>query len=118
MRWRKQGIEVRPVEFVIHNLSPALALIVLLDRFPPPNFLKMDVEGAELIALQGASRLLAEARPLIYCEVGEDLSSQVYELLRKSDYQVFDGDQRTLTEVETAPWSTLAIPAEKSKNWK
>jgi FkbM family methyltransferase len=37
----------------------------------PPDFLKLDVEGAELRALQGAAKLLAEARPLLLVEMEE-----------------------------------------------
>lgn len=35
----------------------------------PPDFIKMDVEGAESEALKGSVRLLREKRPLILCEV-------------------------------------------------
>lgn len=31
---------------------------------PPPAFLKMDIEGAEVMALEGASEVLAKARPI------------------------------------------------------
>ena len=41
----------------------------LLDHWPAPDFVKMDVEGAELLALQGAGRLLEEVRPTFYIEV-------------------------------------------------
>ncbi len=33
------------------------------------QFVKMDIEGAELFALRGASELLRSQRPLIYCEL-------------------------------------------------
>ncbi len=40
---------------------------VTLDHFsgemPPPDFVKMDIEGAELLALRGAIRLLSQDRP-------------------------------------------------------
>jgi FkbM family methyltransferase len=36
---------------------------------PPPDVVKMDIEGAEHLALQGAARLLSEHRPLFLIEV-------------------------------------------------
>jgi FkbM family methyltransferase len=36
---------------------------------PPPNFLKIDVEAAELEALQGAAELFKTHRPSLLCEV-------------------------------------------------
>jgi FkbM family methyltransferase len=36
---------------------------------PPPDVVKIDVEGAELEVVAGMRRLLAEARPLVICEM-------------------------------------------------
>ena len=50
---------------------------VALDQFReeqglrPPDFIKMDVEGAELAALQGADRILAQFHPLLLLEMEE-----------------------------------------------
>lgn len=37
--------------------------------FPPPNFLKCDVEGAEVEVFRGAGRILSESRPIVLCEM-------------------------------------------------
>ncbi|MGP8051459.1 MAG: FkbM family methyltransferase [Desulfobaccales bacterium] len=50
---------------------------VTLDHFlgqeglQPPDFIKLDVEGAELAALQGAAAILADFRPLLLVEMEE-----------------------------------------------
>ena len=62
----------------------------LLDSYPMPDFLKIDVEGAEYQVLQGASRMLSDARPKIYVEVGSDLSDSVTAKLREHDYVLLD----------------------------
>ena len=41
------------------------------EKLRPPDFLKLDVEGAELRALQGAAQILAEHRPLLLVEMEE-----------------------------------------------
>ncbi len=41
------------------------------ENLPPPNFLKLDVEGAELAALQGAAAILGDSRPLLLVEMEE-----------------------------------------------
>ena len=46
---------------------------ITLDEFaktaPPPDFIKCDVEGAEVEVFRGAQKLLAEKRPVIVCEI-------------------------------------------------
>ena len=41
------------------------------EKLRPPDFLKLDVEGAELRALQGAAQILAKHRPLLLVEMEE-----------------------------------------------
>lgn len=38
-------------------------------KIQPPNFIKMDIEGAELLAFDGAKETLAKHKPAILCEV-------------------------------------------------
>lgn len=47
----------------------------------PPAVLKVDVEGAEVEVLTGARRVLAEAKPVVVCEVHGDLRAAVAALL-------------------------------------
>ena len=44
---------------------------------PPPDFLKCDVEGAEVEVFRGAQRLLTEKRPGIICEMHSENNQRV-----------------------------------------
>jgi len=94
------------------HLVPTATLDWLLERFPAPAVLKIDVEGSEVEVLKGAQRLLSEAQPVLLCEVGEQNSDAVAEYLRPHGYLLFDAD---LAKAERRPlaracWSTLALP--------
>lgn len=53
-------------------------LDALLPRFGGRvRFIKMDIEGAELLALRGAEEILRTQRPLLYCEL-DDAYCQCY----------------------------------------
>lgn len=91
----------------------AVTLDWLSDRLPPPNLVKIDVEGAELEVLQGAARLLTHTRPTIVCEVSNSAAA-VHELLTRSGYALLDATVSPTERVplSIAPFSTLAVPTE------
>lgn len=62
---------------------PAVSLdeLVFLKGLPAPNLMKIDIEGAEWNALQGARRLLSEKKPKVLCEV-----HNVSEMVKIQDY--------------------------------
>ena len=95
------------------RVLPAATLDGLLKDFPPPEVLKIDVEGAELMVLDGAASLLAETRPRIYCEVSEDTRRKVTQLLERHGYYAFDGvsfGSGVLREVGENTVNLVAIP--------
>jgi|SRR5690242_4393802 len=47
----------------------AVSLDEFTQTFTPPDFLKCDVEGAELEVFRGAQRLLKDKRPILLCEM-------------------------------------------------
>ena len=49
----------------------------LMDFFPAPSLIKIDIEGAEYQALVGAQQRLAKHRPVILAEVAESNRSRV-----------------------------------------
>jgi FkbM family methyltransferase len=86
----------------------------LLDWFPAPRLVKIDVEGAEALCLRGAERLLREIRPVLVCEVAEENAAEVGDRLRASGYTLLDAaaapDRRR--PLAAPVWNTLAVPAE------
>jgi len=62
---------------------------VYADGNPPPQVVKMDIEGGEVLALPGMSRLLVEARPLILLELhGPEAARLVWDTLLAAGYRL------------------------------
>jgi hypothetical protein len=70
-----------------------------------PDLVKIDVEGKEVAAIRGASRLLRERKPHVIVEThSRDLDDASRELLGDHGYEVAVVEQRRwLPEVRTAP---------------
>lgn len=67
---------------------------VTAGRLPPPGYIKMDVEGAELLALQGARQTLLTHRPEILLSVhGERLKQDCSRFLSALGYTVLAGEK-------------------------
>jgi FkbM family methyltransferase len=85
----------------------------LLGRSPAPQVVKIDVEGAELLCLRGAARLLQKVRPILLCEVAAENAEGAGDLLRGHGYALFDAaaapDLRR--PLDRPAWNTLAVPA-------
>jgi FkbM family methyltransferase len=68
---------------------------ISLDEFvygqgnPPPQVVKMDIEGGEVMALPGMHRVLAEARPLMLMELhGPESARTAWETLTAAGYEI------------------------------
>lgn len=98
-------------------LVPTTTLDNLLDSFPEPQFVKMDIEGAEVAALTGATRLVGEVRPVFCIEVvSEDLADVVMQITREHDYRLFDAgtSRKSAPPIDQCVANTLVVPAEKA----
>jgi hypothetical protein len=49
---------------------------IFKQKNPPPDVLKIDVEGGESEVLKGAARLFEEIRPCLLCEVHDALNAE------------------------------------------
>lgn len=86
----------------------AVTLDSLLDHFPAPHVLKIDVEGMEYSALSGAQRVLA-SRPHIFCEV-TDHHEEIGKLLRDADYEFYAARAANRQPLLRPSRDTLAVP--------
>lgn len=102
---RSQMGGVREKQYV-----PTKTLDSLLEDIVAPDFVKIDIEGAEYIALQGATTLLHEIRPLFYIETGANVSGQILDLFHKANYGAFDRQGKPLKE--KCDVNTFFIPKE------
>jgi FkbM family methyltransferase len=96
------------------QLTVSVALDSLLDFFPAPSVLKIDVESHEAEVLRGAARLLESARPVIWCEVDPRNAEAVSKLLHEKNYQLFGAANDPHPPIPRAWWNTLAVPVEKA----
>jgi FkbM family methyltransferase len=78
-----------------------------------PNLVKIDVEGAELLVLRGAAKLLGESRPTIILAVhpywlptGQS-SQQIFELLTRYGYTVYDSEGCLVKYLESGEYLCL-----------
>lgn len=69
---------------------PIVTMDAVMDRYGVPEFVKMDIEGAELAAFQGASRLLAHRRTafLFESELWNESRPQLHALLEENGYHL------------------------------
>lgn len=72
-------------------LVPTITLDMLLDKVPAPTFIKIDVEGAEVNVLKGATRILSEFRPTLYLETVAETHAECARILEENGYELSKG---------------------------
>ena len=93
---------------------PTLTLDHLLNSIPKPDFVKIDVEGAEHQVLEGSANLLSDVRPKIYLEVGSETLDSVTKTLRSHRYALLDplSPKVKRMRMQQCAFNTLAVPEE------
>lgn len=92
------------------RLVPTITLDALAARFPAPDVIKIDVEGAEIAVLTGGALVLSRL-PALICEVSSRNAEETAKILTGHGYSLYDGDQDPADRaaVNTAPFNTLAL---------
>ncbi len=85
----------------------------LLDQTEPPQFVKIDVEGADIQAYRGAERLLSGARPTMYLEGNEDSFVEMTSIFGRHQYKLFRLNGGNIVPLEGFGKYIVAIPSEK-----
>jgi FkbM family methyltransferase len=98
-RFIYNGVECLRTETVTLD---ALDTLLARHRFPVPDVIKMDVEGAEHAVLQGARTVLTAHHPLILLELSDGAlreqhssAGEVLALLRSTGYSILTFDEGT-----------------------
>lgn len=87
----------------------SVSLDWLLDHFPAPDVVKIDVEGAEYAVLTGARKVL-QARPVIFCEVN-DHHDAIADLFGKANYEFYAAREANRQPLRRPSRDTLAVPS-------
>ena len=103
-----QGGGVRELETVV-----TVSLDWLAQQLPLPDVLKIDVEGAELMAFRGAQQLLRTKRPILIFELTRPNWNEESRLLNKLGYTLFDSEiPRVNRKPLTGPtYNILGVPS-------
>lgn len=143
------GDKIQPVTFSLHEEKdssgdgiidtgraerPAESVItkgmITLDSWwqghgqPAVTVIKIDIEGAELLALRGAETLLQEQKPIIYLEISKEnlkvyphTEKDILEFLESNGYSLFthNGDHCTRENISSTVLETDAYMAKPKK---
>ena len=100
------------------NNDPILVQGISLDDFayeqrhPKPKVIKMDIEGGEVLALQGMTRVLREIRPLLFLELhGYSASKTSWNILSSFGYHFYriNSDLDQVTSVDELDWKSYLV---------
>ncbi|SIN91899.1 methyltransferase, FkbM family [Singulisphaera sp. GP187] len=80
-----------------------------------PSFIKIDIEGDEIKALEGATRILRTARPVIVSELSGLGGAEVIQLLSREKYRMWDLESSQIVGPEDRPFMIVAIPEEQEQ---
>ena len=103
------------------SVDCAEVMVVRLDDYaelhslPPPDWIKIDVEGMELPALRGARRLLESHRPVVICEINHLFNRFIPRLEDLTEFMASLGYglyRLTNQLVEVPASATAATPAD------
>lgn len=98
------------------RVVPTLSADDLLQHFTRPDVIKVDLEGAEAMFVDGAGKLLRNVRPSLYIEIHRDNRPKVLGALRDASYEIRQNLGEGWIGVSDDPPSEdfYAIPSERA----
>jgi FkbM family methyltransferase len=108
------GSAGRQTEYKQAITAPGLALddFVYDQGNPPPQVVKMDIEGGEVLALPGMHRLLKEAHPMMLLELhGPEAARVAWDELSQAGYRIcrMEAGFPTVDSVEALGWKAYIV---------
>ena len=85
---------------------------VYQDGNEPPDLIKLDIEGGEVLALPGMRRILTEARPIVLLELhGEKAAAVAWSIFTELNYQIYtmSAGYTAVTVLESLDWKTYLV---------
>ena len=85
---------------------------VYIQENPTPQIIKMDIEGGEVLALRGMTRLLKEARPLLFLELhGDSAAKAAWDLLTVEGYKLrrMADDFSQISSFDKLDWKSYLV---------
>ncbi len=79
-------------------IVPAFCVDTIGRDLEPPDFVKIDVEGAEYMVVTGGEALFRDKSPLVYAEVGKEVYPDMRQFFLRLGYSVFDASANPLVE--------------------
>jgi FkbM family methyltransferase len=77
--------------------------LIAAGTLPPPDFVKVDVEGFEMNALRGMERLIQKNHPIIQVSATEEQSPNVFAFLRLNGYCIEKVTDNDVVAIPTPP---------------
>lgn len=114
---KAKGSAGRDEHYATELRVPAIAIddFVFPQGNPPPQLIKMDIEGGEGMALRGMEKILGKIRPIIMIELhGQEAARQVWDTLTGIEYSIhrMHGGIPEVTSLDALDWKAyiVAIP--------
>ena len=102
---------IRKTKFV-----PTFTLDYLIKYFKPPDFIKIDVEGAEKDVLLGSNKIINKYRPIFYIEVDQKSREFTKDFFLNFNYKIYSIQNNEL--VNNIGENSFFIPDEKKSDIK
>ena len=95
---------------IISTMAVSLDDFVYVGGNSPPDFVKIDVEGAEDRVFAGAERLFQAKRPIVIAEIRKDIFPKIEAFMRSQNYKfelvsggISDWDKNRIADIVFTP---------------